>query len=293
MTVALWSEKREEVLGEEFPCGSLVESLRRTIKYVGNSGFIASMPQLLQEFPSHRFYTAFSEEDIVIDEEGRFERKGQQVVVTSHGKIILGTPNRLDEALRTSTNIYGKLALGEATNLLEGRIGREAINIWHYEDFVKLDSLPESYSVVRPLSLARQTNASQRGKSAWQDVSDLCDKEGKVTDSQVIVCAGGMKAAQRVIEIAKQKLKGKLGVWQYLDHILPPQGRLLFLGYCDGCEGYFFGDYCGFVAGNSLWYDDFTSDISCFVGHRSAQIKNPNRSKQRGIRPRKEIKRNS
>lgn len=268
----------EEILGEPFPCDSLVESLRRAIKYAGDSGFIASMPQLLREFPCHRFYTAFSEEDVVIDWEGKFGEKGQSVVVTSHGKIILGTPERLEGALRTITGIYGKLAPREATDLLEGQIGGESINIWHYEDFVKLDSLPESYSVVRPLSLARQTKPSRRDGSSWQDVSDLCDKEGKVTDSQVIVYAGGIKAAQRVIETAKakqketakQKLNGKLGVWHYLNNTSPPEGRLLFLGYCDGCEGYFFGDYCGFVAGNnSLSYDDF-GDVSCFVGVRRA-----------------------
>lgn len=254
MTVTIWREL-VEILGEPFPCKSLPESLRQTIEYVGDSGFIASMPQLLREFPHSRWYTAFSEEDVLIDKTGRFERKGRPVVITSHGKIILGTPERLEQAVKNLTGTYaGKLTPEEATGLLEGQIRGEPTNIWHYEDFVKQDSLPENYSVVRPLSLAQQT------KSGRHDVNDLCDKEGKVTDSQVIVYAGGVKAAQRVIERAKEKLNSKLGVWHSFnengfDASTQPQGCLLFLGYCYDLDG----------GGGPDYYDG-----GCFVGVRRA-----------------------
>jgi hypothetical protein len=103
------------------------------------------------------------------------------------------------------------------------------------------------YVVVRSLALARQTQSGYASIDRLTNIAELREKDlsdeeiaqqEKVTDSQVIVYAGGLAEGNRVIRSARKNFpSGKLGVWHpfNLDGFNPQQaqGRVLFAGNND------------------------------------------------------------
>ena len=251
MTVILDLEVRigKDVKGEVFYDKKLPNALRAAQKYAADSGtFVANMPLLLKQFPHKEWYTANSEEHSGIDKYGRFVKRGGYVVITLHGGkegIGLLTPEVLEKAYdmkKRNKGVIKKLYAAKFNDLFDGKdvlttliYGRgmpdgSPILVIPYSQLVNEGSPGgyQRYAVVRPLELARKTD------SGYKSIDRLTNGKGKVTDSQVITYAGGVKEGQNVIDRAIKNFKyGKLRVshpFNY-DNFDPnePQGRFLVL----------------------------------------------------------------
>ena len=265
MTVILDLEVRigKDVKGEVFYDKKLPNALRAAQKYAADSGtFVANMPLLLKQFPHKEWYTANSEEHSGIDKYGRFVKRGGYVVITLHGGkegIGLLTPEVLEKAYdmkKRNKGVIKKLYAAKFNDLFDGKdvlttliYGRgmpdgSPILVIPYSQLVNEGSPGgyQRYAVVRPLELARKTD------SGYKSIDRLTNGKGKVTDSQVITYAGGVKEGQNVIDRAIKNFKsGKLRVSHPFNskNFDPnePQGRLLFLNPFD---------YGGLIGDNDL-----------------------------------------
>lgn len=213
-----------------------------------------SMPVLLQGFPYvyNKGVVANSEDYSGPDIDGIFGSRGECVVATRHGgkegKWGLLTHDIISSAYAKyeitkdedktrglnamyaailddlyNTNVFCDMLRG---NMPDGR----TIRVFSYAQLVAGECPQDGseYVVVRPLSLAKKT------ESGHDSISRLVDKNGKVTDSQVITYAGGVVAAQSVVDTAKEKCNGMLGVRHpFNQRNFDPnqnQGRMLYVG---------------------------------------------------------------
>ena len=217
-------------------------ALRQALRYAGDDGFVASLPQLLRARVNadydniiwNTWFFANSEENVVATPQGN------HVVVTVHGGGIFGRPARIERALRADLsrhNVDGltgqyaaKITEPEARDLLRGRLpdGTE-LPIYDFEEFRQgVADLPWRYGVVLDFATARN---SATGYVAF-DV---------LRDDPVTICrAGGVDAAAAYLDKAgKRNDTGTMQVSHRHNDIDPrqPQSRLLTLGGNRGGTG--------------------------------------------------------
>ncbi len=217
-------------------------ALRRALRYAGNDGFVASMPQLLHARANapydnmiwNTWFTSNSEENVVTTP------RGNPVVVTVHGGGIFADPARIELSLRADlersnpeglTGQYAaKISEIEAGNVLRGRLpdGSE-IPVYPFSDFKRgIADLPMRYAVVMDFEMARQS------KSGYEKFEVLKD------DPNLIVRAGGVEPLAAYLDKARDRNDTKLmGTWHRYDRIDPdqPQTRIPRLSGNKGGKG--------------------------------------------------------
>ena len=209
-------------------------ALQRALRYAGDDGFVASMPQLLharvnasyENIIWNTWFTANSEENVVTTPQGN------HVVVTVHGGGIFASPERLEKSLRADmdrSNTEGltgqyaaKISEVEARDLLEGRLpdGRE-IAVFPFDEFKRgIADLPRRYAVVLDFEVAKN---AKRGYERFDVLAD---------DPIMIVRAGGVEPLTAYLDKARNRHNTKLmGNWHPFNRIDPdqPQTRILEL----------------------------------------------------------------
>ncbi len=210
-------------------------ALRQALRYAGDSGFVASLPQLLHARANafydniiwNTWFTANSEESVVRTEQG------SPVVITVHGGGIFATPRRLESSLRADLNrsnpegltgqYAGKITATEARDLIDGKLPDGAeIPIYAYSEFRNgIAGLPMRYGVVLDFELARK---SPSGYERFEVLKQ---------DPLMIVRAGGAEAATKYLDKAAARHgTERMGTGHPFNRIDPsqPQTRLLNLG---------------------------------------------------------------
>lgn len=227
------------------------DALRRALRYAGDHGYVASMPQLLHarahaDYDNiiwNTWFTAQSEESVVTTPQGN------HVVVAIHGGGIYATPGRLEKMLYASDdfrNVHGyteqfagKISPKEARDVLEGKLqdGTE-IPVYPFEEFKQgIGDLPMRYGVILDFELARQ---SLRGYESFEILKD---------DPNMIARAGGVEANIAYLDRYRDRHDTKrMGHWHPYNRIDPdqPQTRVLFLAGNQGgwgSEDDDFGEY--------------------------------------------------
>ena len=210
-------------------------ALRQALRYAGDSGFVASLPQLLHARVNasydniiwNTWFTANSEESVVQT------AQGNPVVVTVHGGGIFATPGRLERSLRADLNrsnpegltgqYAGKITATESRDLIDGKLPDGAeIPIYAYSEFRNgIAGLPIRYGVVLDFELARK---SPSGYERFEVLKQ---------DPLMIVRAGGAEAATRYLDKAAARHgTERMGTRHPFNRIDPnqTQTRLLNLG---------------------------------------------------------------
>lgn len=240
------TEQREDGLWIGVPI-----ALRAALDHATPTGLVANMPYLIAgkatAAKSHalwkKWYTALSEENVVIDKRGAFTTRGQPVLVVVHGGGIL-TPERIERAYDeglTDQNAARYTAAG-VKHLLEGRLpSGESIELYDI-NAVREGNVVNPfgrYGVVLDFATASAT------ASGWHDERQFLE------NPVVLARAGTPEYLEQYYEKAKDG-KGDIGNWHRFADIDPSvaQGRLLFLSINRG----------GLVGYNNLGY------IGRFVG---------------------------
>ena len=217
----------------------LAVALGEALDYVGTDGYVATMPELisakLKAEKSHDFwqkwYAVHTEENIGIDQKGRFYSANEPVLVVVNGGGIL-TPDRImkayDEGLISNSARYENQ---EFDNLLDGKLADGSqIELFSFEQIKDgVSSLPHKFGVVMPYSVAQGT------KSGYHQKKDFME------NPLVIARAGGLENLESYYEMAKAS-DGDLGCYHPFSgrDAVTPQGRVLFLYiYCSGLNGYY------------------------------------------------------
>ena len=207
-------------------------AFRRALRYAGDDGFVASMPQLLHARAKapydniiwNTWFTANSEESVVTT------KQGNHVVVAVHGGGIFGSPERFERSLRADLSRYNsegltgqyaaKISELEARDLLAGKLpdGTE-IPIYPFEEFKRgIADLPMRYAVVLDFELAKK---SKRGFVSFDVLKD---------DPNMIVRAGGVEPLAAYLDRFRDRHNVKLmGNWHSYNWIDPDQSQALVL----------------------------------------------------------------
>ena len=217
-------------------------AFRRALRYAGDDGFVASMPQLLHARVNANYdniiwntwFTANSEENVVTT------RQGNHVVVTVHGGGIFASPERFERSLRADLSRYNsegltgqyaaKISEQEERDLLQGRLPDGAeIPVYPFDEFKRgIADLPMHYAVVLDFEVAK------KGKRGYESFDVLKD------DPNMIVRAGGVDRLAAYLDKARNRHNTELmGNWHSHEQIDPrqPQARLLHLGGNKGGVG--------------------------------------------------------
>ncbi len=217
-------------------------ALQRALRYAGDDGFVASLPQLLHARVNatydniiwNTWFTANSEESVITT------AHGNRVVVAVHGGGIFTSPERIERSLRADMdrlNVEGltgqyaaKISEREARNVLNGKLadGSE-IPVFQFDEFSRgIDGLPRRYAVILDFQ------AAKKAKSGYQSFDSLKD------EPILIVRAGGTGPLARYLDKAKNRNNTNLmGNWHPFDRIDPdqPQTRILELSGNRGGTG--------------------------------------------------------
>ena len=217
-------------------------ALRRALRYAGDDGFVASLPQLLHARANapydniiwNTWFTLNSEECVVTT------KQGNHVVVAVHGGGILATPERFERSLHADLNrsnpegltgdYAAKISEREARDVLEGKLpdGTE-IPVYPFDEFKRgVADLPRRYGVILDYELARKS------KKGFQSFDVLKD------EPNMIVRAGGVEPLVAYLDRAQARHNTKLmGNFHPFDHIDPdqPQTRVIFLAGNKGGVG--------------------------------------------------------
>ena len=145
-------------------------ALGQALRYAGDAGFVASLPQLLRarvhanydNIIWNTWFSANSEESVVTTPQGN------HVVVTVHGGGIFGRPDRIERALRADLsrhNVHGltgqyaaKITQSEVRDLLRGRLpdGTE-LPLYDFGELSQgVAELPSRYGVVLDFETAKK-----------------------------------------------------------------------------------------------------------------------------------------
>ncbi len=217
-------------------------ALRRALRYAGDDGFVASMPQLLHARTNasydniiwNTWFTANSEESVVTTPQGN------RVVVAVHGGGIFASPERFERSLRADlgrsnseglTGQYAaKISETEARDVLRGHLadGRE-IPVYPFDEFKRgVADLPMRYAVVLDFEMAKKS------KSGYESFKVLKD------EPNMIVRAGGVEPLAKYLDKARARHNTKvMGNWHPYSRIDPdqPQTRILELAGNRGGKG--------------------------------------------------------
>jgi hypothetical protein len=217
-------------------------ALRRALRYAGDDGFVASLPQLLHaraiapydNIVWNTWFTSNSEECVVTT------KQGNHVVVAVHGGGILATPERFERSLYADQNrsnpegltgdYAAKISEREARDVLEGKLpdGTE-IPVYSFDEFKRgIADQPWRYGVILDFELARKS------KKGFQSFDVLRD------EPNMIVRAGGVEPLAGYLDKAQARHDTKLmGNFHPFDHIDPdqPQTRVIFLAGNKGGVG--------------------------------------------------------
>ena len=209
-------------------------ALRRALRYAGDDGFVASMPQLLHARTHapydniiwNTWFTANSEESVVRTPQGK------HVVVAVHGGGILASPERMERSLHADLSrdnpegLTGqtamKISAREARDVLEGRLpdGSE-IPVFPFAEFKRgIAHLPMRYGVILDFELAR---LAKRGYERFEVLKD---------EPNMIVRAGGVEPLAVYLDRFRARHDTKvMGNWHPYNRIDPdqPQTRIPFL----------------------------------------------------------------
>jgi len=214
-------------------------ALRQALRYAGDSGFVASMPQLLHAKTHaaydniiwNTYFTANSEENVIKTPQGN------HVVLTIHGTGIFSKPEKIERTLRSDldrlndeglTGQYAaKITQQEAKNLLHGRLPDSSeIPIYGFDEFNQgIKQLPMQYGVVLDLDIAKKTY------SGYEEFNTLID------NPVMIIRSGGTETLSAYLEKARnRKNTEKMGNFHRYNSIDPdqPQTRILRLGGSKG-----------------------------------------------------------
>ncbi len=210
-------------------------AFQRALRFAGEDGFVASMPQLLHARANapydniiwNTWFSANSEENVVPTEQGN------HVAVTVHGGGVFGAPERFERTLRADlsrdnpeglTGQYlPKISATEARDVLAGRLpdGTE-FPVYPFGEFKRgIKNLPWRYGVVLDFDLAKQ------GSSGYVSFDVLRD------DPNMIVRAGGVEPLAAYLDRARDRHNTELmGNSHSHDKIDPnqPQAGMLRLG---------------------------------------------------------------
>jgi len=217
-------------------------ALERALRYAGDDGFVASLPQLLHARVNapydniiwNTWFTSNTEECVVTT------KQGNHVVVAIHGGGILATPERWERSLHADldqSNPEGltrdgavKITAQEARDVLEGKLpdGIE-IPVYPFDEFKKgVKDLPMRYGVILDYEMARKT---KKGFTSFDVLKG---------EPNLIVRAGGVEAAAVYLDKAQSRHNTKLmGNFHPFYHIDPdqPQTRVIFLAGNKGGVG--------------------------------------------------------
>jgi hypothetical protein len=217
-------------------------ALRRALRYAGDDGFVASLPQLLHARANapydnivwNTWFTSNSEECVVTT------KQGNHVVVAVHGGGILATPERFERSLYADQNrsnpegltgdYAAKISEREARDVLEGKLpDGTQIPVYPFDEFRRgIADQPWRYGVILDFELARKS------KKGFQSFDVLRD------EPNMIVRAGGVEPLAAYLDKAQARHNTKLmGNFHPFDHIDPdqPQTRVLFLAGNKGGVG--------------------------------------------------------
>ncbi len=209
-------------------------ALKRALSYVGEDGFVASMPQLIHARTNapydnilwNTWFSSYSEENVVTTPQGN------HVVVVIHGGGIYASPERFEKMFYASTDhqsehgytgqFAGKISEQEAREVLVGRLpdGSE-VPVYPFEEFKQgIADLPIRYGIVLDYELARQS------------LSGYIEFEVLKDDPNMIVRTGGVEANAAYLDKFRDRHNTKLmGHWHAYNRINPdqPQTGILFL----------------------------------------------------------------
>ncbi len=217
-------------------------ALRRALRYAGDDGFVASMPQLLHARVNaaydniiwNTWFTAHSEENVVTTSQGN------HVAVTVHGGGIFALPERFERSLRADLSRYNsegltgqyaaKVTEREARDLLNGMLpDGTQIPVYPFAEFKRgVADLPMRYAVVLDFEFAKN------GKSGYESFDVLQD------DPNMIIRAGGVEPLAAYLDKARDRhnteLMGNSHAHAWIDP-KQPQARIRMLGGNKGGVG--------------------------------------------------------
>jgi hypothetical protein len=212
----------------------LPNAFREALKYAGDEGFVASMPQLLHaranaEYDNiiwNTWFTSNTEESVITTPQGN------RVVIVVHGGGIFSTPERFERTLHADmdrSNTEGltgqyaaKITKLEAYDILEGKLpnGTE-IPIFSFDEFKRgVLELPLRYGVILDFELAKKSLSGYETFDALRD------------EPNMIARAGGPEPLAAYLNKAKARNNTKLmGNWHPYKRIDPDQNqtRIVFL----------------------------------------------------------------
>ena len=211
-------------------------ALKDALRYAGEDGFVASLPQLLHARVNadydnivwNTWFTANSEESVVTTPQGH------HVVVVVHGGGIFATPKRLERSYRAdldrsnSNGLTGqyaaKITSGEARDLLDqGKLpDGSAIPMYAYDEISQgISEMPTRHGIVLDYQLAKKSTS---GYELFRNLR---------RDPLMIARAGGPEAAEAYLDKAAARHgTRRMGSFHPFNRIDPdqPQTRLLNLG---------------------------------------------------------------
>jgi len=207
-------------------------ALRRALRYAGDDGFVASLPQLLHarvdaDYDNiiwNTWFTTNSEESVVTTSQGN------HVVVAVHGGGIFASPERYERSVRADldrSNTEGltgqyaaKITEREARRVLDGKLpdGSE-IPVYTFDEFKRgIPELPMCYAVTLDFALAKKS------KSGYERFDVLKD------DPILTVRAGGIEPLAAYLDKAQKRHNTELmGNWHPFNRIDPDQPQLRIL----------------------------------------------------------------
>jgi len=217
-------------------------ALRRALRYAGDDGFVASLPQLFHARANapydnivwNTWFTSNSEESVVTTPQGN------RVVVAVHGGGILAAPERFEKSLHADLNLSNpegltntfaaKISEREARDVLEGKLpGGTEIPVYPFSEFKRgIANLPRRYGVISDFELARKT---EKGFQSFDVLRD---------EPNMIVRAGGVEPLAGYLDKAQTRHNTKLmGNFHPFDYVNPdqPQTRVIFLAGNKGGVG--------------------------------------------------------
>src|SRR3989344_3902215 len=216
---------------------------------VSNNGIVATLPYLIaglsvaqpNNYLRQRWHTAFSEEFSGVDSEGVY-KKGKPIVIVQHGiKLLL--PDRIRKAYHEGLTPQNgaELSPEEWKRFLQANTP-----LYTVQDVRKgkVKNHFGNYRVVLGFDKAKATSSGYQDKNTFTN-NDL-----------VLARAGTLDYLEAYFENIKRS-DGTVGCWHRFREINPrlSQGRVLFLGNCDGLDGinnlYYFARFVGVGAGGA------------------------------------------